>query len=306
MISARLLIFVGVMAIPLWAASPGVPGAINYVEGQAAIDGEPIGTRSVGSAVLSPNQTLDTQQGKVEMLLTPGVFVRLGDNSELRMISPGLTDTQVALTRGQAMVEVTELMPENNIRVSVAGAMTSLQKPGLYAFDANSPRVSVYEGKAVVTQADTRVELGKGRETALNGNLRSRKFDRGRHGDLFAWSDVRSEYLAEASADSARTYVVDPYGWFGAGWYWNPYWSMYSFIPGDGIFYSPFGWGFYAPRYVNFVSRGWYARGGFARWEEAFRRAAWRSTMRSAPAMRAPAFHSAPAVHFGGGGSRER
>ena len=35
----------------------------------------------------------------------------------------------------------------------------------------------------------------------------------------------------------------------GAGWYWNPWFSAYTFLLGDGIFYSPFGWGFY--------SRGW-------------------------------------------------
>ena len=28
---------------------------------------------------------------------------------------------------------------------------------------------------------------------------------------------------------------------------WDPWFSCYTFIPGDGIFYSPFGWGFYSP-----------------------------------------------------------
>ncbi len=35
--------------------------------------------------------------------------------------------------------------------------------------------------------------------------------------------------------------------WDGPGWYWNPYWDLYGFIPGDGIWYSPFGWPFYSP-----------------------------------------------------------
>ena len=47
---------------------------------------------------------------------------------------------------------------------------------------------------------------------------------------------------------SARTVFVGGGSyWDGPGWYWNPYWDMYGFIPGDGIWYSPFGWPFYSP-----------------------------------------------------------
>jgi hypothetical protein len=35
--------------------------------------------------------------------------------------------------------------------------------------------------------------------------------------------------------------------WYGNGWYWSPSYSAYTFIPDDGIFYDPFGWGFYSP-----------------------------------------------------------
>jgi hypothetical protein len=41
--------------------------------------------------------------------------------------------------------------------------------------------------------------------------------------------------------------VNDGAGWYGAGWHWDPCFGAYTFIPGDGIFYSPFGWGFYPP-----------------------------------------------------------
>ena len=38
---------------------------------------------------------------------------------------------------------------------------------------------------------------------------------------------------------------------------------MYTFLPADGIFYSPFGWGFYSPIYVYrspFFFYGYYGR----------------------------------------------
>ena len=92
---------------------------------------------SGGSAAVEPGRVLETQQGRAEVLLTPGVFLRLGDNSAIRMDSPALTNTQVTVLRGQAMVEVDQLYKENNIRVQVNGATATLLKTGVYAFDAN-------------------------------------------------------------------------------------------------------------------------------------------------------------------------
>jgi len=38
--------------------------------------------------------------GKAEILLTPGAFLRVGGDSAVKMISPGLTNTQVEVQRG--------------------------------------------------------------------------------------------------------------------------------------------------------------------------------------------------------------
>jgi len=52
------------------------------------------------------------------------------------------------------------------------------------------------------------------------------------------------------------------YGPFwGAGWYWNPYFAFWSWLPGDGYFFSPFGYPFFSPAYVMYAP-GFY-RGGF-------------------------------------------
>jgi len=71
-------------------------------------------------------QSLKTQAGKAELLLTPGVFFRLGDNSSPTMISPSLTDTELRLDKGEATVEVAELHPENNVGIAEDGAKIRL------------------------------------------------------------------------------------------------------------------------------------------------------------------------------------
>src|ERR1700759_3743224 len=68
-------------------AIPPQPGAVNYVEGQANLDGRPLPPASVGSINLEKGQVVNTQAGKLEVLLTPGVFLRLADNSSAKMVS---------------------------------------------------------------------------------------------------------------------------------------------------------------------------------------------------------------------------
>ena len=229
------------------------PGTLNYVEGQVRLNGQDLTAKSAGSAMVEPNQTLDTGQGNAEMLLTPGVFFRLGNNSEARMVSPGLANTSVELVQGSGMLEVTELFKENDLSVLVDGATTRIEKTGLYDFNAAQPAVSVLDGKATVYEGDAHVTLKKGREVLLASGqpFKAQKLNKEavETDPLYRWSKLRSEYESQANIDAAQTIVVNG-GWYGPGWYWDPFWDFYAFLPGDGILYSPFGWGFYSPWHV--------------------------------------------------------
>src|SRR5581483_5567375 len=166
------------LAIPAAAAANSpMPGAVNYIEGEVSVAGQPVTPQAVGSVQVAPNQILETRQGRAEMLLTPGVFVRVGDESAVRLISPDLTNTRIEVLRGQAMVEVAELFKDNNVWVAMDGSQTRLDKQGLYAFNANTQIVRVFDGKATVEQNDRQKDLGKGRELALNGNWKVAHFD---------------------------------------------------------------------------------------------------------------------------------
>ncbi len=232
-----------------------VPGTLNYEEGSVSLDGQGLTAASIGKSSVGENQVLTTAQGKAEMLLTPGVILRLGENSSVRMLSTNLTDTRVALLRGEATVEVTELFKENHIQVAVDGFNTTLLKRGLYEFNADHPQVAVYDGQVAVAGNDKQVNVKQGHEAQLTGAVAVSKFDRKTQQDrLYAWSNLRSEYEAQASAQSAQLVYAggDPY-WYGAGWYWNPWWGAYGFLPGDGNLYSPFGWPFFSPGFAYYA-----------------------------------------------------
>ena len=235
-------------------AYPARPGSLNYIEGQVSIEGRSLGAQAIGSTELAPGQSLETQVGKAELLLTPGVFFRLGDNSSAMMISPSLTDTEMRLDQGEASVEVAELHGENNIVIAEDGAKVRLSKTGLYGFDADREVVRVYQGQADVEVNGQHIDVKNQRQLALNagGSMKPEKFDKEQaQDDLYRWSSLRSSYLAEANVDRAQVYEMG--NWYGPGWDWDPYYDCYTYIPGNGIFYSPFGWGFYSPFEVGFA-----------------------------------------------------
>jgi len=245
------------VSIPASSQRPRMarPGSINYVEGDASIGAQALNANSAGSVDLEKGQTLTTQTGKVEILLTPGVFLRVADNSAVRMVSPDLANTEVAVEKGRASVEVLDIHKENNLRVDIDDVNAKLLNKGLYDFDAEHHQVRVFKGKADVYAGSQKVTLTGERLLTLNtgAKLKAQDFDtRQYEDDFFRWCGLRSGYLSEASVDAARDYIgVGPGwyapGWYGPGWYWNPYFLCYTFLPLDGIFYSPFGWGFYSP-----------------------------------------------------------
>jgi len=273
---------VAMCAMPQAYTVSAKPGAINYIEGGAYLNGQPIPAKQQKSTFLNANDTLSTDVGKAEVLLTPGVFLRLGDNSQIRMVSPSLTDTQVELHRGEAMLEVDELVKENHISLLDHGSSVVIQKTGLYRFTAGEePTAATVEGKADVYLGDDHIQLGKGRETVLSGRLRAEKFDAKKEDDLYAWSNARSEYDSAASYQTARNATLNTnsysawggYGFNGfaaPGWYWNSGFNSYAWLPMDGAFFSPFGYGFYGPgvvAYAPVITTALYGGGGWQNWQ---------------------------------------
>lgn len=274
--TAAILLISGamVMAAPALAPSgPAGPGTLNYIEGQVSIDGRAVDSKSVGSEVLQPGATLATGNGKAEMLLTPGVFLRLGSNSRLQMTSSGLADIRAALLQGQATVEADNLVKDTHLTVAQGPADTTILKKGMYVLNATQPFVQVIDGKAEVAMNDQHVKVGKGGQAVVDasGRLKHEDFrlQTAQNEDLVRWSRLRSAYESEANIDTANA-VYAGNSWYGPGWYWDAGYGFYSYLPGDGILYNPWGFGFYSPWYAPVFVGGYYGypggyRGGFAR-----------------------------------------
>jgi hypothetical protein len=97
---------------------------------------------------------------------------------------------------------------------------------------------------------DERVaSLKKGRVISLAKAKQSRKFDAEETSDaLLRWSQRRATYLAMANVSAAKS-MLDSGSYSAlAGWRWNPYFGMFTYIPARGIICNGF-WGycFYTP-----------------------------------------------------------
>jgi hypothetical protein len=258
LISASLVLAPAILSAQTPRMS-ATPGTVNYTEGLVSIGNTPVRNMNRNQPpVLRANDVLNTTDGKAEILLSPGTFLRVGKNSAVRMVTPELVDPRVEVLRGEAMVEVDQKLKDAHINVMQRDSDSSILKEGLYRFNADQGRVEVIDGKLRVNEGQQAKEIGKGKEIILNsaGALQTASFDRKAEDDLYAFSNLRSHYMAEASASTVR-YIGAGYGpWAGAGWYWNPYFTSWAWLPGDGLFYSPFGYGFYSPLYAGYGFRG--------------------------------------------------
>jgi hypothetical protein len=79
---------------------------------------------------------------------------------------------------------------------------------------------------------------------------------------LYVWSQARSQDESQANVAVAQN-VAAYGGWYGAGWYFGPYYSFYAYLPGSGLLYSPFGWGFYSPAFIGYYGLPLGYRRGF-------------------------------------------
>src|SRR5713226_5844313 len=181
-------------------------GVINYTEGQVLLDGKPVRLELAKISDVKASQTLAAEDGRSEVLLTPGVFLRLAENSSFKMASNKLADTRLEILSGSALVQVSELLQDNAITVVMQNVEVALVKKGLYRFDADPARLRVYDGEAQVTGASHEMVVAKkGREVLFGAVLQAHSFDTKQTDAFYRWSARRDEYVATANVSAAKS-----------------------------------------------------------------------------------------------------
>lgn len=272
----RKLVFfvsvIGIAGIALPAMAQQVIGAksgvIHYVEGEAFAADQKIETK-LGSKFteLKDNQVLKTEEGRAEILLNPGVVLRVAESSTIKMINSKLSDTRVELLTGSAMIEVSELGAGNAVAMIFNGQEIQFRKTSLVRIDADPALLSVYTGEASV-KSDSQLNVIKaGKTLTLDGQMLVARFDNKTGDAFYRWGSRRASYIAMANVSTARSLMTSGYTASNNSWYYNPYLGFATYIPNRGIYRDPWGYNYYSPFLIGryYASVGNYGNYGGGR-----------------------------------------
>lgn len=238
-------------------------GLIHYAEGQVYLGDQLVENKFSTFPDIKENAQLRTEDGRAEVLLTPGVFLRIAENSSFRMVTNRLIDTRVEFLSGSILVEADELLKDNGVTIVYNDYAVKLEKKGIYKFDSDPPALRVYDGAVLAQINDKSQEIKEGQLLAMNGDLKLAKFNKDDVDALYRWSRRRAEYISMANVSAAKSVRDSGMSWYSSGWAYNPYFNMYTFIPYRGSYYNPFGYALWSPFtvYDYLYSPGFYNTG---------------------------------------------
>lgn len=250
--AGALLFFVsGLQAQTIVSARSGL---IHYVMGEAWLGDQRVEPKAGEFPSIPENGEFRTGEGRAEVLLNTGTFLRLGEYTTVKMISTRLADTRVAILEGSVLVEAAEILEDNRVTLVYNDTSVEVLKRGVYRIDTNPALLKVYDGQAAVAIAGENVVVKEARMLALDGkSTGTEKFDTEIGDSLYRWAKRRSQAIAMANASAARSLSKSGLRLMRGGWHWNPYYGMFTYIPRSGVIYSPFGFAYYAPGSVHQV-----------------------------------------------------
>ncbi len=230
-------------------------GMVNVADGDVyLLDAKGGAPRKVEPKVtefieIKEGQTLKTGEGRAEVLLVPGTFLRMAEESSFRLTSNKLTDARIEMLTGSGLLEVSDSMEDSKVVIVTKDATLSVSKAGLYRVDAEPARIRVYLGEALISYGSGQSAVLKGGKELLlgaNGWVTAR-FDAKDTDSLYRWAKRRSGYVAMANVSAARQATPQTNSLRSGAWQWNPYFGFATFIPYGRTLQGPFGYYYYSP-----------------------------------------------------------
>ena len=257
-------------------------GGINLVSGNVRVQRkgqESAGELTSSDELESGDRVLTGWAGRVEVLLNPGSYMRVDENSEVELADASLDTLRIKLIKGSAVVEVAGadgVRFEINIDTPHTSAL--IVRSGIYRFSipaGERTEIFVRKGRLFFGTGLT-ARVKDGQKVVINGAATEvAKFDKKSQDAFDLWSKERARTLAHANSKlKTRSLVaaMDDYHsrvwmrgglnfpgrYYGMGlWIYNSRLGGYCFLPlGGGFWSSPYGY--------DYPTRFWY--GGYNPW----------------------------------------
>jgi hypothetical protein len=210
------------------------------------------GRASLGTQLRDGDRLSTDANSRAEILLNPGSYLRLDENTEVRAVNTSFSETRFELLKGSAIVEIGQTDKKAPIELVTPNGPLSFAKEGtLIRVDAKTSAtwVAVRQGEvylgprmtALAEQGSAKIKRGKlVRLTGGTEKPEVAKVDRDAMDNFDAWSFNRAQTLVAANLSSLRQSSL-----LSGGWYYNSFYGCYTFVPFGNSWLSAYGFGFY-------------------------------------------------------------
>jgi hypothetical protein len=183
-------------------------GTLYYFEGIVSVDSSLIQPKAGRFSELKAQSVLRTGHGRAEVLLTPGLFLRVGENSAIKMLDNRLVSTRIEILSGTVIAEADD--PQMSLKDSPAsliynGFAVQLVKHGLLEISSDPAQVKVYGGEAAVDSAGNRATVRKGQLLPFSATLLNEQFNDKVGDALYLWARNREQSVLASNAASQRS-----------------------------------------------------------------------------------------------------
>jgi FecR protein len=249
-------------------------GFVNRTDGKVYIQREDIeegqrGPASLGTQMRNGDRISTESESFAEILLNPGSYLRLNQSSAVRALDTSLAQVRFELIEGSMIVEVGEVNKKTPIEMVTRHGSFFITKDGLHRIDTREgmTSIAVRQGDVLLgTREDVLAQkafkIKRGKVAQLTGTPQPvlTKLDQDKVDSFDVWSFQRAETLMVAnmrSLQQSRQTTSLAYGWL-----YDPFYRCYTFIPRGGLFFSPYGFGFFNS-YGDCFTCGYWPYGGY-------------------------------------------
>ena len=285
-----VMLVVVLLLVPVYAFSSNYGYMrVSLIEGDVQIktsDSEDWGLASVNTPLAEGDQVWVPQDGRVELQLNSGTYIRLDQSSALQILSIDKDSSQFYLSQGYAYINYNA--PRGSvIQVDTPDASTRAFKKAIFRIDMSEQYtdVAVYKGYVETENSLGRTRINAGEMVSLgqdtNGEIAPmgppdewETWNKARNDRLFAIKGASSRYLPpELRAysydfdSSGRWVKVPDYGYVWTptvviGASWSPYRDgRWIWRGGDYVWvgYEPWGWApYHYGRWSFGINIGWF------------------------------------------------
>lgn len=190
------------------------PGLLYYGEGEVTLNGQEIVPGPFEEMRLRPGGSIETAQGRAELLMGPEAVLRLNVDTRVELASADSGGFDLRIVRGEAQLDLLAPARKRSYAVHYGDALVEPLRRGIYHL-AEGPdstaQLVVYQGQARVLRADSPTAVGRGRALELADPASPPVRHPRRSDDYFIyWSQHRRDLLAAQRLASRPASAAGP------------------------------------------------------------------------------------------------